>query len=217
MVILCDFDGTVVEQNVADVLLSTFAKEAWERLRAQFRAGLINLREYSEGGFSSIQVDKETLMDSVQQKVTLRPYFHELVELSRERAIPLVVVSHGMDFYLEAAFQKFGLAGIHYLAVQATFSPSGMKFHYPLTSETCKQYGNCKCLLLERYQGEGHKVIYIGDGPPDRCPAEKADYIFATRRLLTICQERGLPHTEFSDFRDVTKGIEKIIARENND
>lgn len=216
MVILCDFDGTVVEQNVADILLSTYAREAWERLRAQFRAGLITLREYSEGGFSSIKESRETLMECVRRNVTLRPHFHELVDFSRQHAIPLTVVSHGMDFYVEAAFQRFGLEGLEYVAVQATFSPTGMRFHYPLTSETCRQYGNCKCLLLEKHQREGHKVVYIGDGPPDGCPAQKADYVFATRRLLTICQEKGLPHTEFSDFRDVIRGLEKRMGEGND-
>jgi 2-hydroxy-3-keto-5-methylthiopentenyl-1-phosphate phosphatase len=57
--------------------------------------------------------------------------------------------------------------------------------------------------VVRELQAAGNKVVVCGDGTADRCAADAADFVFATRRLIDHCRERALPHREFQDFLEV--------------
>mgnify|MGYP000617855703 CR=1 FL=1 len=43
-------------------------------------------------------------------------------------------------------------------------------------------------------------TVYV---PADRCAADAADFVFATRSLVAHCAAGGLPHRPFRDFHEV--------------
>jgi 2-hydroxy-3-keto-5-methylthiopentenyl-1-phosphate phosphatase len=52
------------------------------------------------------------------------------------------------------------------------------------------------------------RVIYIGDGYSDRCPAMQADIVFAKDHLADLMDEKGVQYEPFESFADV---IEKTL------
>jgi len=58
-------------------------------------------------------------------------------------------------------------------------------------------------MIIRKYQAEGYKVVFVGDGPTDKEAAEVADFVFAKGRLVEYCQAKGLPFTAFESFSDL--------------
>jgi 2-hydroxy-3-keto-5-methylthiopentenyl-1-phosphate phosphatase len=60
---------------------------------------------------------------------------------------------------------------------------------------------------VRELQATGHKVVVCGDGTADRCAADTADFVFASRRLVDYCRDRGLSHHPFETFHDVVESF----------
>ncbi len=215
MVIVCDFDDTTAEQNVAVMLLERFgggqpSPEAtetsdieWRRLHRQFQAREIPLWQYQERVFSRMEGSREEQRDFVRAHARLRSGFPELAAFCRERGVGLAVVSHGLAFYLDATLDSHGLGHLPRYAVETAGVDGRTTFAYPFTKPGCDWWGNCKCRVIEGYRAQGHRVVYAGDGMSDACPARQADFVFARSQLLETCRREGIPHRELSDFHQV--------------
>ena len=211
MVILCDFDDTVAEQNVAQLLLARFSTIDWQGLQRRFRNGEVTLKEYQEQAFRHLGQPRDALQWHVRDAATLRDGFVQLARYCRQNGVELAIVSHGLDFYVEALLRKYGLEDIPYYAVEANFTGDGMGYTYRYTALGCEAWGNCKCRILEGYRRQGHSVWYVGDGASDTCPAQRADLVFARGRLLSFCQERGIAHRELRDFHVVIDELRRGV------
>ena len=51
----------------------------------------------------------------------------------------------------------------------------------------------------------------IGDGTSDFCVSEHADHVFAKRRLITHCQNAGIPHSAITTFHDATTLLPQLL------
>ena len=209
MVILCDFDDTAADGNVATLLLEAFSKQLlttiqpqWRDFRQQYVDAEISLAEYQERAFSGLSATRAEQFAYVQANAKLRHGFPALASYCLTNDIELAIVSHGLDYYIEALLDKEHLDHIPIFSVETAMSPAGeATYSYRYTREECPwQPGNCKCSLLDGYRARGHKVIYAGDGIADTCPGRKADFVFARDRLLRFCQAEGIPHRELTDF-----------------
>ena len=207
--ILCDFDETAAEQNVAHLVLDRFGDGRWRELQQQFREGTIRAKDYFERPFAGVKARREAMESHVKENGTLRDGFVELARFSREQGVELAIVTYGLDFYVEGLLEQAGLEWLPTYAVRTRFTDSGIQFEYRYTREGCEEYGNCKCSIVDRYKGGGRQVFYIGDGITDLCPARRADLVFARGRLLEECQAEELPHVELRDFTDVIAELER--------
>ncbi len=213
--VLCDFDDTVAVENVAELLLNHFGDGQWHELRQQHRQKLITLKEYQELTFAAITADRETMKSLVKERATLRPYFKELWSYCQDNHIPLAIVSHGLDFYVEALLEREGLKQIPFFAVNTYYTSQGIAYRYPYAWEGCKwESGNCKCATLRQYKERGHTVLYAGDGRSDYCPATReADLVFARSSLAQQCRQEGIHFVEFEDFSKVLDALKALINR----
>ncbi len=119
-----------------------------------------------------------------------------------------MVCSAGLDVYIEPVLARLPphlRAHVELRSNRAHCSPSGMRleFHRPARADGCGHCGFCKGSVVRELQAAGHKVVVCGDGTADRCAADAADFVFATRRLVEHCRERGLAHRPFQDFHEV--------------
>lgn len=201
--LLVDFDETASVDNVAEMLLARFARDGWLRHQARFRAGEIALREYQESAFALVTATPETMAEHAAEHARLRPGFRELVEACRAKGTPIAVISGGLDFYVKSVLSRNGLGDVTFFAVGTRSTPDGLRYTYPLAAETCWLWGNCKCSIVEQYRADGRKVVYVGDGRNDVCPASRASFVFARGRLLEHCRGARLPHEAFEDFFSV--------------
>jgi 2-hydroxy-3-keto-5-methylthiopentenyl-1-phosphate phosphatase len=214
--VLTDFDDTAAQQNVAELLLNRFGHPSWQEVRRRFRAGELTLKDYQEITFRHIQADRLTMRTYVKEQANLRPYFGELWRYCQERNIPVAVVSQGLDFYIEALLEKEGFTQVPVYSVNTSFNGNGIEYHYHHTYPGQEHRGNSKGLIVERYQQQGHQVIYIGDGRSDFEAAERADLVFAHSVLAQECQREGVPYRDFKDFGDVLTLLREFQYQDSN-
>ena len=201
--VLLDFDDTAADKNVAELLLNRFGDATWQDVRARLRSKELTLNEYQEITFRNIQADRATMQDYVKQNAELRPFFGDLWLYCCSHDIPMAIVSHGLDFYIEALLEKDGFPQVPVYAVNTRFTPQGITYEYPHARPGQENQGISKGLVVDRFRESGHFIFYAGDGPSDFEAASRADVLFAHRTLAEECARKKIPFHPFTDFHDM--------------
>jgi len=209
ILVQCDFDGTVTEEDNSFFLLDAFAQGDWRRLLREYKAHKISVGEFNTKAFAMVKADKPTQLGALKGEVKVRAGFQELVNYCREKGLRLVIVSNGLDFYIEAILEDLGLKNIEVHAAQASFHSEGMKVHYAGPDGKRLDDG-VKEAYTQSFLKLGYKVIYIGNGDSDIAPAKYAHHVFATGDLLAYCRENNLRYKPFENFVDVVRDLEQM-------
>ena len=203
----CDFDGTITEEDVSFKLLNTFADGDWRQLHREYEESNISVGRFNTDAFAMVKADRESLLKVATSTVRIRPGFHELVACCRRKGFRLVIVSNGLDFYIEGILKDIGLAEIEVFAAQTRFHPKGLKVQY-IGPDGNRLDDSFKEAHVNSFLGEGYRIIYVGNGTSDFPPASKCHYIFATGALLNRCQQANLSCTPFTNFTEVVRVLE---------
>jgi 2-hydroxy-3-keto-5-methylthiopentenyl-1-phosphate phosphatase len=212
-----DFDGTLVEPNVAKLLVSEFilgGSEIADLIDRDLHAGRITLREAWARQTALLPWDRfEAMARFVRDHVPLRPGAREFLALAKEYRIPVTIVSGGLDFYIREVLHREHLK----LPVRADklrgVRGGRPRLDYPYGHRTCHQCGTCKAGIVTEGFG-GSATVLIADGTTDRYAAEVADLVFARGRLLDFCQSVEIPCYEFENFPPVTAQFRRWLERE---
>ncbi len=212
-----DFDGTLVEPNVAVELVGRFAPDGSRVAREvdeELHQGKITLREAWERQAALLPWSQVGAMtDYVVREVPLRLGARELLELLRDHAVPVVVLSGGLDFYIRAILERERL-DLRFLSdIAVRTGNGGLRVEHPHGHPVCRQCGICKAQAIDGPVPPAERTIFVGDGSTDRFAAEVADVVFARRRLLRYCEARGIPCYPFEDFRPVTRQVRAWLER----
>jgi 2-hydroxy-3-keto-5-methylthiopentenyl-1-phosphate phosphatase len=205
----CDFDGTVTEEDTSFFLLDVFAQGDWRRLLREYKEHKISVGEFNTKVFAMVKVDKSTLLGALEGKVKVRTGFHELVSYCLKKGLRLVIVSNGLDFYIEAVLKDIGLENIEVHAAQAFFYPEGMKVQY-VGPDGKRVEDGVKEAYTKSFLKQGYRVIYVGNGDSDVAPAKYAHHVFATGELLAYCTENNINYKPFETFIDVVSDIDHL-------
>ena len=209
MIVQCDFDGTITEEDVSFALLDAFAQGDWRKLWQQYRENKISVGDFNAKAFATVKASREELLEVVRSEAKLRDGFHELVAYCQRRGFRLVIVSNGLDFYIASILNDAGLGDIEVHAAQTQFRRGGLRVQYigpdgiPLDSDF-------KVAYTRLFLKQGYRVVYVGNGPSDIFPASLAHHIFARDGLLDCCKERNLPCQPFDDLNDVVRGLKSL-------
>ena len=211
IVVQCDFDGTITEEDVSFLLLDTFAGAKWREMWQEYTTGKIPVGTFNKKVFAMVKAARQTLLDVVfnSDRVKIRPGFRELLDHCSQKGFEFVIVSNGLIFYIEAILENLGIKGIEIFAAQNQFSPEGIKVQYvgPDGSEMEAGFKEAYTDLLVK---RGYSVVYVGNGVSDIYPARQAIKVFATGDLLQRCREEKLECTPFNDLYDVVRGLETL-------
>ena len=210
ILVQCDFDSTVTEEDISYHLLDSFAQGDWRKLLKDYREKRITVDQFNTGAFALVKADKATLIDTIKAKFKVRAGFHQLVKHCSYRNFRLVIVSNGLDFYIHQIFGELGFTDIEVYAAQTRFYDDRIAVQY-LGPDGKRMEDGLKELYINLFLQDGYKVIYIGDGESDIKPAQYAHKIFARDSLLRHCQRNGIPCESFDDLNDVVKKLETII------
>jgi 2-hydroxy-3-keto-5-methylthiopentenyl-1-phosphate phosphatase len=206
----CDFDGTVTEKDTSFFLLDTFAHGDWRRLLREYKEHRISVGEFNTKAFSMIGADKATLIKALDSKIKVRDGFHELVNYCQRKGCRLVIVSNGLDFYIEATLKNLDLNNLEVHAAQASFHPEGMEVQY-VGPDGKRLEDGFKEAYIQSFLNLGYRVIYVGNGDSDFIPAKYAHHVFATGELLEYCRENGLNYKPFENFTDIVRDFEQEL------
>jgi 2-hydroxy-3-keto-5-methylthiopentenyl-1-phosphate phosphatase len=212
MIIQCDFDGTITEEDVSFMLLDVFAQGDWREWFEQYREHKITVGEFNTRAFSMVKATRAELLRVARNKVRLRPGLQELVSYCRRRGFRLVIVSNGLDFYITAILKDAGLGGIEVHAAKTRFYHSGrhgLKVQY-IGPDNTPLLSGFKEAYTRAFLRQDSRLVYVGNGPSDIAPAVHAHHVFARDGLLDGCRETGLECTPFNDLNDIVRGLESL-------
>jgi 2-hydroxy-3-keto-5-methylthiopentenyl-1-phosphate phosphatase len=207
--IQCDFDGTISVEDVSFIILDQFATQPWRPYWEQYTQGKITVGQFNTRAFSLVKADRQTMLDYVKKAARIRPGLPELVEFCRKKTIDFVIISNGLDFYINFILKSIGLNGIQVIAAKTTFDPNGLKVQYPAPDgkDLMEKF---KETYTRLYLNQGYQVIYIGNGVSDFPSARLSYRVFATQDLMTCCKNGNLKCIPFENMHDIITGLRDI-------
>ncbi len=205
----CDFDGTITEEDISFPMLDAFADGDWQQLFREYEEGKISVGRCNTLAFAMVKADRQSLLEIVMSKMKVRSGFHELVACCRRKGFRFVVVSNGLDFYIEEILRDIGLADIEAFAAETQFHPDGLAVQY-IGPDGSRLDSDFKVAYVNSFLREGYRIIYAGNGNSDIAPARQCSHIFATGALLDYCRQTNLNCTPFTDFSEVVSVLELL-------
>ncbi len=208
--IISDFDGTIAERDIGHHFLGGYISDSAgrEKLLESWKLGLISSRECLEQEIRMLDAGKAEL-DRFIEGEKLDPFIKDFVDFCNRRKFEFLIVSDGLDYYIDRMLMKHGLGYLEFRANQLLFDGdriTAVEFPwYDLRS--CEMCGNCKRAHVEELAGKGFQTVYIGNGYSDRCPIEYADIVFAKGELLDHCRRINVDCIGFDNFRDVEREL----------
>jgi len=202
----CDFDGTITHADVSYMVLDTFADGDWRKLLAEYRAGRITVGEFNTRAFAMVKADRKTLLDFIKSKLKVRAGFSQLVNYCQHRGFKFVIVSNGLDFYIEDILKELGMPDIEVFAARTEFNPEGVRVRY-IGPDGNELQSDFKEAYIRLFISQGYRIIYIGNGVSDLSPARQAHHIFATDDLLDSCRQVKVDCTPFHSLADIIEGL----------
>ncbi len=202
MIIQCDFDGTIIRNNLSVLLRKKYACGDWQKIDSDYLHGHLTVEQSNKLQFAFIKESKNRLQAFVRQHIELRPGFVEFVRYCQESAIPFVIVSSGLDFYIEPVLAEIGMPDLELHCGRTSFSPDGIEVSYYDPEGNIINQG-FKKKYLTWLKKRGKNIIYLGDGLSDLEAACQADHVFATGHLLDLLDTQSIACNAFSDFYDL--------------
>ena len=202
--VLCDFDGTATPGEVIGLIYSRFASGNCDQFVQQWLRGEISTPDELRGCFATIKATREE-METELAATPLDPGFPALVEFCRQQGYPFAILSDGLRWFIDYILQQHDLHGLTVFANEITFKAEGYALTFPWYSSDTPRRGTSKPMIIQRYQAEGYKVIFIGDGLSDIEAVKTADVVFAQAGLLEYCVQNGIPSIGFSDLSDLLR------------
>ena len=213
-VVFSDFDGTITERDVIVMILERFGAPDWKELTQQILDGQLSIRDGVRQLFEKIPGRyRPDIERFVEQTVEFRPGFQGFVRQCRLQNIPLVVVSGGIDFFVEPVLRRLppqDFAHLQLFCNQAVFHPDRIEVLNPHQNRDCTAClpmpagcGCCKVGVMAAWPPTQYERIAIGDSVTDIAMAQAADRVFARERLIDYCEHHGIACERFNTFEDI--------------
>lgn len=203
-VVLSDFDGTIGD-DLTTIIYKKFASVGM-RYADLWSQGLLTTPEEITMTFKTINASPDQLEQTISQ-ANIDPDFPEFVHLCRERDFEVAIASDGIERFIRILLAQLGLNDIDVYANQIHYGEKGYEFSFPWYDESCPHSGVCKPLIIKKYQNEGKRVIYIGDGKSDREAIHEADLIYAKDHLLEYCNKENVPAIGYQNFKNLVAAM----------
>lgn len=206
--IVTDFDGTLMEQDVGNVLMRELGIDVEPRvveLIQQFREKKIGSLPWIETAYPML-AGKQREVDEILTRVHLREGARDFIGFCREQEVPITVLSDGMLYYIQQILAQQQVAVNRIIGNPITYTEDG-QFQFGVQNENpaCKWCGCCKAGVVKQLKEEGWKIVYIGDGSSDYFGSGFADWIFARSSLARYLTEEGTAFYPFQTFHDILK------------
>lgn len=207
-VVFIDFDGTISPVDISNTFFTRFAGRDAADAVEEWKQGLISSCKCLARELDAFEGNIESLREFAREQV-IDEGFHALREECLRRQVEVIVVSDGLDFYIDAFFARHGL-DVPLFSNRLEVADGRRKLAFPYHNAECGACGNCKSSHVERAKRDGKFIVYIGDGLSDKCAAGKADLVFAKGDLETFCIKHGIPHVAFENLTQVEEHLRSL-------
>ena len=211
MHIFCDFDGTVSSSDATDQVLEKFAEGHWREIEDDWSRGIIGSRECMQRQIALIRATLPEL-NSFLDTISIDLGFRGFLSFCRSNALPLTIVSDGVDYFIKRILKTHQISGLPIMANVLNFSKEDDRDIFALSSPHASDMclsasGVCKCKVVEQAETR----IYIGDGRSDFCVSDKVDIVFAKDRLADYCRNQEIPFIRFDGFTDLLPKMRSLL------
>lgn len=202
MLIQCDFDGTIIRNNLSVLLREEFARGDWQTIESRYLQGQLSVEQSNQLQYALIRETRDRLQEFVSHHIEVRPGFAEFIHYCQQKAIQFVIVSSGLDFYIETVLAQIGLSHLEVYCGRTVFTEDGITVSYTDPQGKAIDRG-FKTVYLDWLRKRAPSLIYIGDGLSDLAPARRADHVFATGHLARLLRAEAVAYHSFADFHDL--------------
>ncbi|MGC3997920.1 MAG: HAD-IB family phosphatase [Anaeromyxobacter sp.] len=205
--IVCDFDGTALSLDLGDAVATELGDPiAFEHAEARYAAGELSFGHLLQHVFAPVRASREEIAAFARARAAWRPGFQAFLEQCRAGGAPFLIVSSGLDAYIEPVIADLPRPlrdHVQLRANRATCNVAGLSIEFH--GQDCGHCGFCKGHVVQELQARGHRVAALGDGSGDRHAAQAADHVFARAgsSLDRWCEATGLAHDSFETFFEV--------------
>lgn len=200
--VVCDFDGTIIDVDTGQLVLTTFSDGDWMRYHDQYVRGEFSFEECLCRQYSHVaHATTASILSLVEERAHVRRGFEELLAAAALAGAPVTVASYGLNFCIEHVMHN-----VRNGAAVQVYSPKAELEHGRITltfpSPRTKDVVNLKEDAVRWYKQKGFKTIFVGDGASDLPAVEKADATFAIEgsELATMCERAGIRCATIADF-----------------
>lgn len=204
--IFCDFDGTITCEDTLEQFLQPFFPIPMRQLARDYDQRGFTIRNAIQEMFASIPSDAYRRRTAAFSPAPVRQGFGNFAAWLKERQIPLVVVSGGLDWMVSDTLAKEKAAVAAQYAAQVDDSGPFCRIH--------SQWESREELLDKRAVmalWESDCKVVIGDSYTDMLAAGQADLVFARDRLAEALKKSGQPYYPFETFYDILNVLNKIL------
>jgi len=210
ILVQCDFDGTITREDVSFFILDAFADGSWRSMLQDYKDGRITVGSFNRRAFNMVKEDEESLRRFVVEKARIRQGFPEMLDYCRRKGFRFVIVSNGLEFYINAILDSLGIDNVEVFAAKAEFKPEGIVARY-IGPDGTELQNDFKKAYTRRFVEDGYRIIYIGNGASDVGSASLAEHVFAADTMLARCRQANMDCNPFSDLNDVVGGLKLLV------
>ncbi len=213
-VVFSDFDGTITEKDVLMSIVEHFAPPLWKEIWKKIFTREITISQGVEELFHLIPSSrKEEITSWVLKHIKVREGFPEFLQFLKKEGIPFVIVSGGLDFYINAIIKPYRELITAVYANKAVFTEKYIKveFIYRCNNICKNDCGMCKPYVMEKFYSDKRPWIYIGDSITDLEVAGVSDIIFARDYLAKTLEALKINYFPFNNFIDIHQKLIKLI------
>lgn len=225
-VLFLDFDGTVSKIDVIDAILEEFADPSWLEIEQEWIDGRIGSRECLRRQFELVRATPLEL-DVFLAGFDLDEGTGSLLELCREKAIPVHIVSDGFTYYIDRMLRKRidDPAAIANVGVWANeLIPIGKdrwRTNFPHLPAVCGDgCATCKPAMMNMNKPAGAPAVFIGDGLSDLFAAREAGVVFAKEKLADFCGRNDILYHHYANLQQISDSLrsayESVTSHERN-
>ena len=134
--IICDFDGTIAVRDIGHHFFESLVSDTslWEELLEKWKIGLISSKECLMREISMIDAGREDL-DRFIENEKLDPYFKDFVDFCEKRKYEFVILSDGLDYYIDSMLMNNGLGYLEFRANHLVFE---MERYFSSSAYICR-------------------------------------------------------------------------------
>jgi 2,3-diketo-5-methylthio-1-phosphopentane phosphatase len=214
-VVYFDFDNTITPFDVLDRVIERFSiNRDWMLFEDAWIKGRIGSRECLAGQLRSIRATKKSLTEYLST-VPVDPYFAKLLILLKKMGIQSAILSDSFSFLIKFILKNNGVSDIDIFSNVLKIYNDRLIPSFPYANILCTKCAHCKKNNLTNETCPERKIIYIGDGLSDICPAQHSDIVFAKSTLLSHFRETQRQCLAFENFEDIYKYLKEYRNESN--
>ncbi|KAL8815627.1 MAG: hypothetical protein Q9223_005255 [Gallowayella weberi] len=215
IIFFTDFDGTITlhDNNLG----------FGEKLRKQGNVDTLNNKVTFRDSFwemmESVTTPFPECIRLLCENIKLDPYFKDFYQWSREKKVPVIILSSGMTPIIRSLLvhligpEANDIEIVSNEVVDKAGKKKDQEDGWQLKFHDDSGFGHDKSLTIrpyvEHFATKPHDprptMLYAGDGVSDLSAARETDLLFAKqgRDLVTYCEREGIPFTVFEDWQSI--------------